>query len=554
MACLLVFLQKNIMKNPNPKIVILGLFLLIISGKTFTQNSLRVSNSEIQKVRIYQSGAFVSRSVKVNLNAGINEIVFDKLSPYINANSISVKGFGEASIVGVNFQQNYLKIQKNSSEITKLEGEKDSLTIKLRYIQNKIMAYNEGLIVLQANRSIGGANNGIDATKLTALVDYQIKKINSLKDEIIDLGIKDQGLQNQITKINQQLSVLNSKQNQSEGNIIVTVNSSTKSLASFEFSYLINSNVRWTPVYDIRVKNTSSPMEFILKAKVFQSTGEDWTDVKLSLNTSNPTDRVQKPNLIPWYLNFQQEADLYYNMRGSRGDNENSAAPMMYDLKEVKVKMDTMQWSNGQIIENQLNNEYEIENKYTLKSGNIETQIEINRTNANAYYEYASAPKLNSDAFLMGNIINWESLNLLNAETSVYFDGAFVGTTYIQNNNSKDTMNLSLGKDERIIIKRTKLNEVNGSNLFGNIKEKKFSYDIVVKNTKKETVEITIEEQLPISQDKNITVNALELSGGKLNPTSGLVTWKISLKAGESSTKKFNFSVKFPKNTSVNGL
>ena len=541
------------MKNPTPKTVVLSFFLLIISEKTFTQNSLRVSNSEIQKVRIYKSGAFVSRSVKVNLNAGINEIIFDKLSPYINANSISVKGFGEASIVGVNFQQNYLKIQKTSSEITKLEGEKDSLTIKLRYIQNKIMACNEGLAVLQANRSIGGANNGIDATKLTALVDYQIKKINSLKDEIIDLGINDQGLQNQITKINQQLSVLNSKQNQSEGNIIVTVNSSTKSLASFEFSYLINSNVRWTPVYDIRVKNTSSPMEFILKAKVYQSTGEDWTDVKLSLNTSNPTDRVQKPNLTPWYLNFQQEDDFGYNMRGSRADQE-SAAPMMYKLEEVKVKMDTMRWSNAQIIESQLNNEYEIENKYTLKSGNVETQIEINRINANAYYEYASAPKLNSDAFLMGNIINWESLNLLNAEGSVYFDGAFVGATYIQNTSSKDTMNLSLGKDERIIIKRTKLNEVNGSNLFGNMKEKKFSYDIVVKNTKKETVEITIEEQLPISQDKNITVNALELSGGKLNPTTGLVTWKISLKAGESSTKKFNFSVKFPKDTFVNGL
>ena len=539
------------MKNPTPKTVVLSFFLLIISGKTFTQNSLKVSNSEIQKVRIYQSGAFVSRSVKVNLNAGINEIVFDKLSPYINANTISVKGFGEATIVGVNFQQNYLKIQKTSSEIMKLEGEKDSLTIKFKYIQNKIMACNEGLAVLQANRSIGGANNGIDATKLTALVDYQIKKINSLKDEIIDLGIKDQGLQNQITKINQQLSVLNSKQNQSEGNIIVTVNSSSKSLASFEFSYLINSNVRWTPVYDIRVKNTSSPMEFILKAKVYQSTGEDWTDVKLSLNTSNPTDRVQKPNLTPWYLNFQREDD--YKTRGTNSDQE-SAAPMMNKLEEVKVKMNTMQWSNAQIIENQLNNEYEIENKYTLKSGNIETQIEINRINANAYYEYASAPKLNSDAFLMGNIINWESLNLLNAEGSVYFDGAFVGTTYIQNTSSKDTMNLSLGKDERIIIKRTKLNEVNGSNLFGNIKEKKFSYDIVVKNTKKETVEITIEEQLPISQDKNITVNALELSGGKLYPTTGLVTWKISLKAGESSTKKFNFSVKFPKDASVNGL
>ena len=117
-------------------------------------------------------------------------------------------------------------------------------------------------------------------------------------------------------------------------------------------------------------------------------------------------------------MNFQQRDD--YRTRGTYSDQE-SAAPMMYKLEEVKVKMNTMQWSNAQIIENQLNNEYEIENKYTLKSGNIETQIEINRINANAYYEYASAPKLNSDAFLMGNIINWESLNLLNSEGSVYF-------------------------------------------------------------------------------------------------------------------------------------
>lgn len=94
-----------IMKNPTPKTVVLSFFLLIISGKTFTQNSLRVSNSEIQKIRIYQSGAFVSRSVKVNLNAGINEIVFDKLSPYINANSITVKGFGKQLLLVLIFSK-----------------------------------------------------------------------------------------------------------------------------------------------------------------------------------------------------------------------------------------------------------------------------------------------------------------------------------------------------------------------------------------------------------------------------------------------------------------
>jgi hypothetical protein len=79
-------------------------------------------------------------------------------------------------------------------------------------------------------------------------------------------------------------------------------------------------------------------------------------------------------------------------------------------------------------------------------------------------------------------------------------------------------------------------------------------YDIVVKNTKKEAVTVTLEEQLPISQEKEIIVTALELSGGELNTTTGLVTWKISLQPGESITKKFNFSVKYPKDKTINGL
>ena len=530
-------------------------FLLFATTSSFllSQNLVRLNNSKVEKVRIYQNGAFVSRSVNVNLNSGLNELVFDELSPFINVNSIAVKGTGDASIVGVNFQQNYLKNQKKSSEISKLESERDSLSQKLTFVQNKISASNEGLAVLQVNRLIGGTTNGMDVAKLSALVDYQVSKINSLKDGLIELGIKAQKIQDQISKINLQLNELNNKQNQAEGNIIVLVDAKTKSTANFEFSYLINSYVSWSPIYDVRVKNTSSPIEFILKAKVYQSTGEDWNDVKLTLNTGNPTDGSQKPILYPWYLNF---IEYDHKIRGSRaGRFDDSITPQMIGVLETKKnKSEDLKWTETQIYENQLSNEYEILSKYTLKSGNAVTQIEINRTNANTYYEYASAPKLNSDAFLIGHVLNWESLNLLTAEGSVYFDGAYVGTCAIQNNISNDTMKISLGKDERITIKRTKLNELSGTNLFGNMKEKNISFEIVVKNTRKESIIISIEEQLPISQNKDIIVKTLELSGGKLNPTTGLVSWKISLKAGESSTKKFNFSVKYPKENKINGL
>ena len=172
------------------------------------------------------------------------------------------------------------------------EADRDSLGIKLKLIQNKINATNEGIAVLQANKSIGGNNNGVVANDLIAIVDYYVKKINSLKDDLIDLGIKEQKMQEQINKINQQLTTLNNKQNQPEGNIIVTVDAKSNSVANFIFSYLIGSNVSWTPIYDVRVKNINSPIEFTLKAKVYQSTGEDWNNSLLTLNTGNQIGRA----------------------------------------------------------------------------------------------------------------------------------------------------------------------------------------------------------------------------------------------------------------------
>ncbi len=538
------------MKKSTFKTALITLFLLCSGAQLNAQNSIRLANSEIEKVRIYQNGAFVNRTVKTTLNPGLNEVVFDGLSPYINPNSITVKGMGDATIIGVNFQQNYLKDQKKSPEITKLEVERDSLNIKLRYIQNKTASTNEGIAVLQANKSIGGNNNGVVANDLIAIVDYYVKKINTLKDDLIDLGLKEQKTQEQINKINQQLSVINNKQNQPAGNIVVTVDAKIKSDATFDFSYLINSNVSWTPIYDVRVKNINNPIEFILKAKVYQSTGEDWTNANLTLNTGNPTDGAQKPILYPWYLNFQQ---IYFRDKAEKKVMMSAAPAMKIDGADNGTYA-TMAWENSQMMENQLSNEYIIQNKYTLKSGNLETQIEINRTNANAYYEYACAPKLNTDAFLMGHIPNWENLNLLDAEGTVYFDGAYVGVCTIQNTTVNDTMHISLGKDERIAVKRTKVNEVNGSSLLGSNKEKKCMYDITVKNTKKEAVTVIVEEQLPISQEKDIIINVLELSQGELNTSTGLVTWKISLQPGESVTKKFNFSVKYPKDKVVSGL
>lgn len=77
------------------------------------------------------------------------------------------------------------------------------------------------------------------------------------------------------------------------------------------------------------------------------------------------------------------------------------------------------------------------------------------------------------------------------------------------------------------------------------------SLQITVRNNKKESVKIQLTDQIPVSQNKEITVESEELSGGKLNLNTGLVTWDIELPAGQSKTFILSYSVKFPKSSNL---
>ena len=530
---------------------------LFLALKVSAQEPLRINNSEIKEVKIYQTGAIVTRSAKATVNTGNQEVVIDGLSPYINPQSITLKGTGDATILSVNFMSDYLKETKKSKEITDLEELQDSLMNKLKYIQNRNYALNETMSLLMANKSVGGNNNGVLADELELVVEYFNKKMILLKDESLENQNKEKKVQEQLNKVNNQLSVLKTKNNLPEGNIVVRVDAKQKTPISFEFSYVIGSNVSWVPFYDLRSKNVNSPMEVVYKAKINQSTNEDWNNVKLKLSTGNPAEGGTKPEQSPWYLYFYQ-LQQQYQMDGIRKDA--MMAPAMITTSEAVEKKEynkggqSFQWTPTVVNQNQLASEYEIMIPYSVPSNQTYYQVEIQKYTINSTYEYVSAPKLDADAFLTARLTGWENLSLTPGEANVYFDGAYVGGTWINPNETNDTLVVSLGRDKRINIKREKLKELSSNKLFGGNKERAFVYELTIKNSKSEAITIVVEDQIPVTQDKEIDIKVNELSGGDLEASTGFVNWKITLQPGETVKKKLGFTVKHPKEKQVVGL
>jgi len=542
-------LKNTTMKNTFRLLAIL--FTITLSTKA--QEPIWISNSVVKEVKIYQSGAMVSRTAKATLSPGLQEVVLDGLSPYINPQSIILKGNGDATILAVSFQQNYLAEMNKSKEVLNLEENIDSLSNRLQQLKNRNNVLTETQNLLLANKSIGGANTGVLVDELEPVVDYFIKKMNELKEEQLASVGKEKKLNEQINKLKQQLNVIQQKRQQSTGNIIVKVNVNAKTNSTFDFSYVIGTNVSWYPFYDVKIKDVNSPAELVYKAKVSQSTGEDWNQVKIGLSTGNPSIGNDRPQMNPWYLNFYE---AYHQLQGVRSKSmEISQAPGVvnsgYAADESVKEMTTIP---VMMNENQLSTSFDIQGAYSIPSDGQEYQVEVQKFNLKSTYNYVGLPKLDGDAFLTASVTGWEELSLSPGGANVYFDGAFVGESFINPLETSDTLEISLGRDKRIVLKREKLKDISGNKLFGGNKERTMAFDISVKNGKKEAVTMILYDQVPLSNQKDIEVKIEEMSGAQYNAETGEIKWTLTIAPGETVKKRLAFKVKHPKDKQIIGL
>ncbi|HMT28888.1 MAG TPA: mucoidy inhibitor MuiA family protein [Bacteroidia bacterium] len=508
-----------------------------------------ISKTDITEVKIFTSGATITRNAKVIVDAGQSLLRFENLSASINPSSISVTGTGDLTVLSVTHQLDYLGPDRKTPEMIKLEDSLQSLSRQRDGVLNQITVLQEEQNLLIANKSIGGANTGVKLEELKNIAAFFRIRMTEIKDRILDLNIKEKKLKTEIDKLNQQLSLLNNKRNEPYSTILVNVSAATRTNASFTISYYTG-NVSWTPGYDIRVKDSNSPVELLYKAMVNQNTGEDWKNVKVKISTGNPSIGVTKPELYPWYLNFNQPVMIRSSAPGAKDyqRKEDTQAPMMeaQGMQSLTYYVTT--------VENQLSTDFDISIPYSIPSNGLNISVEIKDFQLPAVYSYYAIPKIDRDAFLVASVTGWQGFDLQAGNSNVYYENTFVGETMFNPVTSNDTLVVSLGRDKRVVIKREAIKDLSGNQILGGNRTRNFTFETTIKNNRKESIKITIEDQLPVSQDKDIEVKLTEGSGGELNDDTGKILWKVEIPAGAQIKKKLGYSVKYPKDRQVFGL
>lgn len=192
--------------------------------------------------------------------------------------------------------------------------------------------------------------------------------------------------------------------------------------------------------------------------------------------------------------------------------------------------------------------DFEIELPYSIPSDGKARAVDIKSESVTATYEYFAAPKLEEAAFLTAYVTDWQELNLLDGEVNLFFEGAFLGKSLLDTRSMGDTLDISLGQDKGIVVQRNKLKEYSSRQFLGKNKTENRAFEIVVRNNKPQAVKVLVQDQFPISTDKNIVVEDLSYPGAELEADTQLLTWRLELAPREERKLELRYSVKYPRN------
>ena len=506
--------------------------------------------ADLKHVTVYPDRAQLNHESSFDLQLGKTTLKLKGLSPFIDAQSIQVKGIGEFTILSVNQQNNFIENLEDSPEIKSIRTQIEALQIKVEEENAGIKTLKEKEAFLVANRAVLVKETAFSLEQFKTLMELYTNNIDQINSSLLKKNRIIKDYENQIAAMQQQISQKLGKQQLPSGEISVTVSCNEPVSGRMSFSYVVV-NAGWYPSYDIRVDEISKPVTIYYKANVYQNTGVDWKDVKLSFSNATPWVSGNVPILNTWFIDFFVP---YRTMNYNLADAKSESAPMIVQEAGMGKKARKDEPAAPVMVEKktgEMSVTFDVSVPYTIPCDGKAQIIEIQRTTTPADYKYITIPKLSPTAYLTGNIADWAKQSLLSGEATLYFENTFVGKSYLNVNQLSDTLTISLGVDNSILVKREKRKDFTATRIIGSNKTDTYSFILTVRNNKPNPIKITVNDQIPVSSNSSITVEAQELSGGALNQETGQVKWDLELKAQEKKDLIISYSVRYPKNQKI---
>lgn len=280
-------------------------YLLLALGLASTllvRSAEKPVTTSISAVMVFLSGAEVTRTGKVDLPKGTSTLILNGLSEEVDPANIQVSGSGAFTILGVQHRLNYLEEKQDREEVVKLKDRIKAIEVDIER-ENSMLSVVEREDARLAKNEVVAGDQGLTLSQLQSINEYLRGRQEALATKRLEIKHTLATLNEQLGKVKLQLAQVQGKRTRPTSEVVVEVSANSPVNAGITLKYMVRS-AGWNPSYDIRVSDITKPMELTYKAQVYQSTGEDWDNVQLTLSSGDPNKDAIMPTIYPWRLDF----------------------------------------------------------------------------------------------------------------------------------------------------------------------------------------------------------------------------------------------------------
>lgn len=534
---------------------------------------MKILNSTITNVTVFNDRAQVYRLASVDIEAGEHIFRFDNLPSSIEPKSIQINGKGNALLKNIKFKEVFH--EEITDEYKKgLKEEAEKLILRISELESKMLNTKKERDFVEniANKIIEPSEKGkqeLNPENWIKMIDFYRQKLNATDKEIFETNILLKKDKNTLERLNNEIASLGRASKKTKVVDVILI-AEDKISVKLYFSYIVY-GAAWIPTYNARVWSETKKIQLEYNALITQNTGENWENAGLKLSTAQVQIGGSIPELSAWYVNIykyipnspsvrsmSKKAKELINTKKERNDSfgafdESEEGVFNMPAAEIAKPKVTVAENINSVV-------FIPQGKYTINSDNQEHSATIMHAELEGEFDYTSVPKLSPYAYLKAKAKNASDFPLLQGDINIFLNNNFVAESYLQAVFPDEEFILSLGVDESIKIKYKQINKFNKhEGVFSKKNVKVFEYETIITNTKKTVEKITLKDNIPVSQDDKIKVSLIipkikENTDELKVDESGIVTRVLELKPETEIKQELKFEVEFPQEETVTSL
>ncbi|HXM03623.1 MAG TPA: mucoidy inhibitor MuiA family protein [Chthoniobacterales bacterium] len=509
---------------------------------------IEAADAKIVGVTVYADRARVTRSATIQVPPGASAVEIGALTTNLDESTVEVRGrsSGLVTIRGVDVRQEFL-VEDANRQAAELQHQLDELLEQKTLVDSQIALLNSRKAFFEnLSSGIGRSDKGVpQIDDLKKLYDFYSEELTTVSNSLLDTQAKLRTQQREIDRLKQELSGLS--QQKSSRKVVISVQAEKPEELELTLFYTVH-NASWEPIYDARLNTTDGSVLLSYNAYVRQRTGEEWEGVKLTVSTARPAENGELPELKPVYLSLNSPlpSDAVPAQAQFRAKQ---AAPTSVAEQPVNPEPAKLETSGLAIT-------YVVAQPLSVPSDGQPHLTNLTQIKLNGDLSYVCTPKLELAAFVKVHLTNSSEDTLLAGAVNLFRDGDLMGSLQLPQIVSGQEFDLFGGRDDAIRVDRKELvDRTAQSGFFNSRKQRARKFQISVQNYRKSPVKLALSDQVPVSQDNQVSVTQGQISPKPtdFDKDTGKLTWKMDLNPNEKKVVELEYTIEWPADKMISG-